>query len=273
LELDDSAIQSVDDLSGAWQVAVHYHEIVKKFPGQRAKFRAIAADAVLDEAKNILGTLAKPYREVVLSEHEVGDRKNLTQVDFDFDETLDQGTKENWYTAREKIESSLVLCVDTSLSMTGEKLALTAVALAVVLLQFSSDPLSIVAFESEAIVLKTADQFVKIDHLIEKFLDVPDHGYTHLEAGLKLALKIGTMQHEKSGSLNVATVYLADKIQGLSVLKIGDDEASRDLLFEMVRRGHGVLREVKQIEELPRAMYGLVKDLIRGNLRPYERRL
>src|SRR6185312_12130139 len=84
---------------------------------------------------------------------------------------------------------SIILTVDTSLSMTGEKLALTAVALAVVLLQFPEDPVGIVAFENSAQVLKRPAERLTIQQLVERFLDVPAQGYTHLEDGLREALR------------------------------------------------------------------------------------
>ena len=85
--------------------------------------------------------------------------------DFDFDETLENAplamtglapvtAQDIWMSYTVHRRQSVVLSVDTSLSMTGEKLALTAVALAVVLLQFPDDPVGIVAFENEAKVLK-----------------------------------------------------------------------------------------------------------------------
>src|SRR5262249_54073557 len=95
-----------------------------------------------------------------------------------------------WMNYRVHRKQPLVITVDTSLSMTGEKLALTAVALAVVLLQFPDDPVGIVAFENEAQVLKRPTEQITLQQLVERFLDVPAQGYTHLEDGMKAALKL-----------------------------------------------------------------------------------
>jgi Mg-chelatase subunit ChlD len=173
----------------------------------------------------------------------------------------------------------VVLSVDTSLSMTGEKLALTAVALAVVLLQFPEDPVGIVAFENEAQVIKRPDERISIQQLVERFLDVPAQGYTHLEEGMKGALALVRQSESGGGGKPPSTVlltdgkytagrdpaYLAPRFPHLIVLKMGKERASLELCREMAQKGGGVLREVGELESLPTVMYGVVKDLLRGH--------
>jgi Mg-chelatase subunit ChlD len=162
--------------------------------------------------------------------------------------------------------------------MTGEKLALTAVALAVVLLQFPDDPIGIVAFENEAKVLKQPEERISISELVERFLDVPAQGYTHLEHGMRAALQLSRSANATSRSRRTSTVllsdgkytagrdpaYLAPKFSHLVVLKMGRERASLELCRELANRGHGLLREVADLENLPEVMYGVVKDLLRG---------
>lgn len=175
-------------------------------------------------------------------------------------------------------EQPVVLAVDTSLSMTGEKLALTAVALCVVLLQFPDDPVGIIAFENEARVLKQLDERISTEELIARFLDVPAKGYTHLEAGMKAALRMISSREAMRSRRPTACVlltdgkytagkdpaYLASRFPHLFVLKMGDERSSHALCEEMARKGKGALREVVDLEELPAAMTSVVKDLLRG---------
>jgi Mg-chelatase subunit ChlD len=177
-------------------------------------------------------------------------------------------------------DQAVILSVDTSLSMTGEKLALTAVALAVVMLQFPDDPVGIVAFENEAAVLKSPDEKISIEEMISRFLDVPAQGYTHLESGMKSALTLlrsvrgGRSRRPPSCVLltdgkytaGKDPAYLAPRFPHLVVLKMGNERSSHPLCEELAKKGRGALREVGDLEELPEAMYGVVKDLLRGTI-------
>jgi Mg-chelatase subunit ChlD len=275
-----------------WDVATRYHEFKTKPSIQRDRklsdhLRAISARAVLERAQAVLGSVVRPtdYRSSPLSEVP----PDALAPEVDLDDTLENAP---WIT-RPKIlarpedivmefrtirDQAIVLSVDTSLSMTGEKLALTAVALAVVLLQFPEDPVGIIAFENEPRVLKTPDERISIEELVARFLDVPAQGYTHLESGMKAALKL--LRDIRAGRSRTPPscvlltdgkytagkdpAYLAPRFPHLVVLKMGDERASLPLCEEMARRGRGALREVADLEELPEAMYGVVKDLLRG---------
>ncbi|HUP57554.1 MAG TPA: vWA domain-containing protein [Bdellovibrionota bacterium] len=221
---------------------------------------------------------------------------DANQPDIDLEQTMDESIlqvasasgasareypllpQDVWMGFQTPRRQPVVLTVDTSLSMTGEKLALTAVALAVVLLQFPDDPIGIVAFENDARILKRPDERISLQELIERFLDVPAQGYTHLEDGLKAALKLvretATSGQARPPSTVLLTdgkytagrdpAYLAPRFAHLVVLKMGREKASLELCRELAQRGAGALREVGELEALPAVMYGVVKDLLRG---------
>ncbi len=291
------------DLQGmsSWDIATRYHEF-KSIRSLREKWkylRRISALAILDKAQEILGSVVHPMEQRlgILSDLPV----YAENTDLDLDETLDHSplavvdildqdggsslldysvtAQDIWMSYTVRRRQSLVFSVDTSLSMTGEKLALTAVALAVVLLEFPDDPIGIVAFENEAKVLKNPDEKISLQMLIERFLDVPAQGYTHLEEGIKAALRLVQIAQiggqGKPASVVLLTdgkytagrdpAYLACRFGHLVVLKMGAERASLELCRELARKGHGVLHEVDELESLPRVMYGVVKDLLRGH--------
>jgi Mg-chelatase subunit ChlD len=172
----------------------------------------------------------------------------------------------------------VILCVDTSLSMTGEKLALTGVALAVVLLEFRDDPVGVVAFENEAFVLKEPGERISPEGMIERFLEVPARGYTHLEDGLGRALRMSGRIRSQDQGRPAATVllsdgrftagrdprYLAGRFPHLSVIKMGSERSGAELCRDLARPGRGSLREVADLQALPGVMYDVVKGLLRG---------
>lgn len=293
--------EDLADASG-WDIAIRYHEL-KARAGRQSRseeirsFRRVSAAAILEKARGVLGSVVHPSD---IHTAPLSDLPGvLEQPDFDIDETfensplamasvagmLPKGTayplteSDIWMSYRVHRRQAIVLSVDTSLSMTGEKLALTAVALAVVLLQFPDDPIGIIAFENTASILKRPNERISLQELVERFLDVPAQGYTHLEDGMKQALHlIRTLDAGLSQGRPPSTVlltdgkytagrdpaYLAPRFAHLVVMKMGKERASRQLCSELAQKGHGALREVAELEALPYVMYGVVKDLLRG---------
>lgn len=292
-----SAIQmGEDDLplelqkASDWDIACRYHEfkVVPAFKPLQSRLRKISAQSILEKAQGILGAVVHP------SDQKISPLSELPyfaqNAELAIDETLENSphllTQKNglvtdqdvWmeYSVRKKYP--LVLSVDTSLSMTGEKLALTAVALAVVLLQFPNDPVGIVAFENEAKVLKFPEEKLTLPELLERFLDVPAQGYTYLEAGLKEALSLSRRARVTGYGNRCSTilltdgkytagkdpVYLAPRFSHLVVLKMGRERSSLPLCQDLARLGQGSLKEIGELEELPQTLYTVVKDLLRG---------
>lgn len=284
--------------ASSWDVATRYHEFKTKPSVQKNHkladhLRAISTRAVLERAQRVLGSVVRPtdHYHSVLTELP----SDALLAELDLEETFENAPwvaafhgknskllprqEDLWMEFQTVRDQAVILSVDTSLSMTGEKLALTAVALAVVLLQFPDDPVGIVAFENEAKVLKTPDERISIEELIARFLDVPAQGYTHLEMGMKSALKLlrsvrpGRSRRPPSCVLltdgkytaGKDPAYLAPRFPHLVVLKMGDERSSHPLCVDLAKKGRGALREVGDLEELPEAMYAIVKDLLRGS--------
>jgi Mg-chelatase subunit ChlD len=279
-----------------WDIATRYHEFKTQpsHQGIARQLRRISAEAILERAREILGSVVHPTETRLSPWTELP--ADAQGADLDLEETLENsplgvmaavgaahppvtlGAPDIWMSYRVQRPQPVVLTVDTSLSMTGEKLALTAVALAVVLLQFPEDPIGIIAFENEARVLKRPDERISLQQLVERFLDVPAQGYTHLEDGMRAALRLvrsaAVRRTGRPASAVLLTdgkytagrdpAFLAPRFPHLVVMKMGKERASRDLCLELARKGHGSLREVGELEVLPAVMYGVVKDLLRG---------
>ncbi len=273
---------SEDQLDGlsAWDVAMRYHELKsKKSLKHRApELRALSVRAVMQRAQAVMGSVTHPVRPALSLWNEVPHQ--ALDPEIDVEETLEASgaaTDEVWMNYRIKTAQSVVVALDTSLSMTGDKLALTAVALAVVLLQFPEDPVGMIAFENEATILKHHDEKVSVEKLIARFLDVPCQGYTHLEEGMKSALRMCTKMRRRGVSPPSVILltdgkytagrdpsYLASRFEHLVVVKMGKDRAGTPLCRDLAQRGHGQLKEVSELEQLPSAMYSIVKELLRG---------
>ena len=284
--MDENGLDAELASASAWDVATRYHEFKARRSIQQrlGHLRKISTQAILERAREVLGSVVRPVE--IKNCPWVDLPATADQPDIDLEETLEnsplamQGVlaaQDVWMTYQTHRRQPVILTVDTSLSMTGEKLALTAVALAVVLLQFPDDPVGIIAFENEARVLKRPEERISLDELVERFLDVPAQGYTHLEDGMKATLKLvaasrgGQMRPPSTVLLTDGKytagrdpAYLAPRFPHLVVLKMGKERASLELCRELARKGSGALREVGDLEALPSVMYGVVKDLLRG---------
>jgi Mg-chelatase subunit ChlD len=183
-----------------------------------------------------------------------------------------------WMDVETRRPQAVVLCLDTSLSMQGEKLALMGVAVAVVRLQFPDDPVAVVGFDDVGRVLERPDERLPAGALVERLLDVPGRPYTNLEAGLTRALGLARDETRGARGRPVSTVlvtdgkytagadpaYLAPRFAHLTVLKVGADRAGLPLCRELARLGRGELREAPKLDALPFAMYGAVQEILRG---------
>ncbi|MGK5089498.1 vWA domain-containing protein [Bdellovibrionota bacterium FG-2] len=272
----------------AWDIATRYHEF-KNTPSLKnlsGGLRRIAAHAILARAREILGSVVHPEEQRTELLSDLGAHADRAEIDVemtleDSPEIAGKGIPSSdkiWMTYPVHRPQSVILCVDTSLSMTGEKLALTAVAVAVVLLQFPEDPIGVVAFENDAQILKRPEERITIEQLVERFLDVPAQGYTYLEEGMKCALGLIRGSASRTARRPPSTVllsdgkytagrdpaYLASRFPHLIVLKMGKERASYELCRELAQKGKGSLKEVPHLESLPEVMYGVVKDLLRG---------
>jgi hypothetical protein len=266
-----------------WDVAIRYHEIklaLKNDPKKIERLRAFSAESVLRRARNLVGSLARPSKTQSGRIDEIPAEAH--SIEFDLDETIENmnepgqnGMVYQWQIPQKR---SIIIAVDTSLSMTGEKIALTAVALAVVMLQFPEDPIGVIAFETTAVVLKKPTEPLTLLELIQRFLDVPAQGYTHLENGLKEAIRQCKEIAQSSRSMRPATLlisdckytagrdpaYLASRFEILHVLKMGHDQSSRSLAETLTGHGRDELREVGEFEALPRAILDVSKKILRN---------
>lgn len=251
---------------------------------QAALLRTVSAQVILERAQNLVGSVTHPTRMAYSDLNHLP--WDAIDPEIDIDETIEESypkmRKQHYLLGedivvqfREQRPHRIILSIDTSLSMTGEKIALTAIALAVVLLQFPNDPIGIVAFESEATVLKRPDETIGVLQAIERFLDVPAQGYTHLEEGLLTALKLSRSTRSAAKATTVVLSdgkytagrdpsYLANRFDQLIMMKMGREQSSLPLCRDLARRGRGQVYEVATLEELPHRMYEVVKDLLRG---------
>jgi uncharacterized protein with von Willebrand factor type A (vWA) domain len=156
--------------------------------------------------------------------------------------------------------------------MSGTKLALLAVAAAVVGLKLPSEDFSVVSFESTARLIKKMRKNLPLDQLVIKILEVPAAGYTNIQAGLHEGLnqlkrsrrpdRVGILLSDGKYTLGGDPLLVAKNYLRLHVVLLGDFNIDPRLCAAMAAAGHGRLYEARSFEALPRVLHRLLVDLL-----------
>lgn len=253
-----------------WDKAIQYHEIKRRLDVQkREKIKAAAIRAIIRRAQAAVGSVSRPYQLKTAPWHQ------HPAEEFDLDASLEEDPAlENLLVERkEPRRAEVIVCIDTSLSMTGRKLALTAVALAVLALQMEPEDFSVIAFESEANPLKRLGEKIDVFELLRRFMEVPARGLTNIEAGLLAAEKEALAGHLPKKAVILMTdgrftagrnpEYLVPRLPRLHVVQAGNPWSSPRFCRGLARRGRGKYLRVAKLEQLPNALYSLLQEIIR----------
>lgn len=263
---------SVENLSDSgWQAAINYREKKKHLfkDEEIQRLRRNAVNAIITKARNTIGSIARPRQLETVPWHLNAQGEIALEDSLELDPTLATILTEEKVHRRAEV----IVCLDTSLSMTGKKLALLGVSIAVLALQLESEDLSVIPFATEAEVLKTLNTVKSVDIIVEKFLDSQTKGLTNIEDALKKAL----VQQKRGKHTRRTTIlmtdgkftaggrpeYLASQFQRLHVVQTGSPWASERFCRNLAKRGSGNFLHINDFEELPKALYNLVHESLR----------
>ena len=231
--------------------------------------KAAAIRAIVRKALATIGAVSRPQK-IVHSSWDLHPQEELDlDVSLESDPLLMQLTVEKKETKRTEV----IVCIDTSLSMTGKKLALTAVALAVIALQIDPEDLAVIAFETEANLIKGLGEKKNVYEILKAFLDVPARGLTNIESGLlqaavesakgKLKRKSVILMSDGRFTAGRNPEYVVPRLPRLHIVQTGSPWASPRFCRSLATLGHGRHLRVGKTEHLPKALYSLVHELIR----------
>ena len=163
------------DLDG-WTVAVNLTRSGCRIadPGLRFYAERLAARAVLARAARLVGPLRGATRTVrePLQEPFAGE----LDVEATLDNVLGKAFPEagDWIVQRrEERRHQVVMMVDTSLSMSGENMAIAAVAAAVLSLKLKTEDLAVVVFEDKARAVTHLGSDDPAEEVVRRMLEQP----------------------------------------------------------------------------------------------------
>lgn len=176
--------------------------------------------------------------------------------DIDLDRTIEVLTErpvpdDTDIIVRERMRArrAVVLIIDVSGSMRGEKVRMAAATVAALSADLADDQLAVVAFWSDAALLTPLEAHVPAGRLLDRLLRIPARGLTNVH----FALTVAHAELARSAARRRSAVLLTDAVHNagpdprpvarrfpeLHVLLQTDGEHDAPLGAELARLGHG----------------------------------
>lgn len=255
-----------DELPDGWEAAEKFHGLKRVLPKhQRQEVENRAVKEILLRARELLRHTSRP-RHLVLDAWPA-------EGELDLDATLEQPRpwrSNQLLLQRSQLrEAEVVVILDMSLSMTGDKIALTALAAAI--LRLKLDRIAVVVFDTKAHKLVDIGEDLSPEDLVRRILRVPAQGFTNIEGGLKMGLDM----LRRSGQRERAGIVMTDGVANvggdpvaragayplLHVVQVGEEEVQGTrACVSMARSGRGRRYRAELYEDLPRVVRRLVRE-------------
>jgi len=191
--------------------------------------------------------------------------------DIDLDRTLEQLTEhpvpeDEDIVVRERVTTtrSVVLLVDLSGSMRGERARTAAAAVGALAAELARDDLAVIAFWSDAAVLSHLGQHVPPERLLESMLRIPARGLTNVAFPLQVARReLGRIPARDARVLLLSDCVhnagpdprpFAARLPRLDILLDTTGEQDPELARDLARLGRGQLRQVRTYRDVAPAL-------------------
>ena len=242
-----------------------------------AAAREVQADPeTLRRARQIAARLAVPRpRRDTTARRGVGELASVRyrggSDDIDLDRTVEQLVEhpvpeEDDIIVRERVRTrrSVVLLVDVSGSMRGERIRTAAATVGALAAELDRDDLAVVAFWSDAAILSHLGQHVPAQRLLDEMLRIPAKGLTNIA----FPLDVAATELARVPARDARVVLLSDcvhnagpdprplaaRLPRLDVLLDVSGEQDEELARDLARLGHGRLRRIRAYTDVAPAL-------------------
>lgn len=238
--------------------------------------KRMAIRATIRRVLQLLGPVSVPTR-VVRHEFRIGDD---SEIDLD-------ATMENFagkakpepsdiiVERREPRTTAVALMLDASLSMSGDKLAMATAAIAVLAFRMKTIDYALMTFNDRPKVIKRVDQRMDLDDMLSGLLESSALGYTNLD----LALRKGTEELHRAETRNQVGVMITDgnytvgedpadaasSYRRLFIVMTESHDCRPSVCESMATSGRGRMYEVTSFDEIPRVLYGVLRQVAQGS--------
>ncbi len=265
----------------SWDLAARYRDIQRYGyleAKQKKEMSEQAIFGVIKRAHESLGPVQKPYGYLNVSQDEIDlSGGAYHSPELDIEETLlqpkNRGFYEPVFTVQVERDHGLVLVLDTSLSIKGEKLALLGATVAAVAMSVPSHALAILGFDSEIHEIKKFNEEVSLYDCVERVLSIPPGGFTNISKGLTVAREWIQAAHFKQARVilisdgryteGVDPVEIAKIMPFVYPVKIGKEPFGREVMRSISDTGLGNFMEVRDMKELPMQLLSAIRRWVK----------
>lgn len=256
-----------------WAVAQHYSYIRRqlKDPKLLKIAKKIAMTAIIHRTLQLLGPtrrrmehVREPYTpgqtgeiEIEMTAEEILGKKEIDNSDLIIESNVPRKT-------------ACVMMLDTSMSMSGDKLGIATASLGVLAFKLKSIQYGVITFDNVARLVKRLDQRLTIASLVGDLLDITAGGYTNIAEGLRTGLvelasskakeKIGVILTDGNYTAGKDPSEIAAQYPKLTVIMIKSHDSKPALCARIASLGKGKLIEADSFEEIPSILRNLLRD-------------
>ena len=271
----EDALLGGDDIG--WRIAQNYTRIRLSMtdPVALELARRIAISATIRRVLRLLGPVSLPTR-ITREDYAVG-----VQGEVDIESTLENivdRTKiepaDVIVERREPKDLSVVLMLDASLSMSGDKLAMATAAIAVLAFRLKMVKYLLMTFNDRPRTVKTFDESLNLDELVLSLLEFNAGGYTNIEAVLReggeelskatTRNRVGVLVTDGNYTVGGDPVAAASAFKRLFVVMIASHDCQPQTCVDIARCGRGHMYPVSGFDEVPRVLYRVLRVVAQG---------
>jgi hypothetical protein len=260
----------------SWDLATRFRDI-QRFghleEKQKLEMSAAAIRGVIDRARQSLGPVQKPYRYESATTEEIASSGGMMQSpELDIEETL-LNREEPIFQVKLERDHGLVIALDTSLSMKGEKLALLGATVAAVAMSVPASALAILGFDSSIHTIKRFYEKVSLEDCVRGVLSIPPGGFTNISKGLLEAREWIQASRFKQARVilisdgryteGVDPVRIAKLLPFVYPVKIGKEPSGREVMRTIADTGMGTFMEVREMKELPMQLLRAIRRWVK----------
>jgi Mg-chelatase subunit ChlD len=251
------------------------------YTGERGEIVSLGCDLAVDpetlrRARQIAARLAIPRpRRDLTARRGAGEISSVLYKggsdDIDLDRTLERLAEHPFpededIVVRERVAAirSVVLLVDLSGSMRGERARTAAATVGALASELARDQLAVIAFWSDAAILSRLGQHVSPQALVESMLRIPARGLTNVAFPLQVARR----ELARVPARDAQVLLLSDcvhnagpdprpfaaRLPRLEILLDTTGEQDPDLARDLARLGRGRLRAVRTYRDVAPAL-------------------
>lgn len=224
---------------------------------------------ILVESQALIGTLSRPEINRIVSWEE----SKSADLDIDASLDIDPGLSQIMVVEKQSLNTEVVICMDTSLSMTGDKYRIASIAIACVAMQVGLENLGVICFDSQSHIIKRIGTNTPLEVVIRRFLSHQPLGLTNMESALRKAgseLQRGRTKRQHAIMVSDGRFtagrrpdLVSHVVPTLHCIQTGSPWSRNRLYRRMATKANGQFLHVKDFADLPRKIYELARTISR----------